>query len=59
MTGKFNMITREQLAAEYLDYVCNYLTIEKWGEHHGLSNTEAFAFYSVCRSAYYNLHPDN
>ena len=37
------MITRERLAEEYYDHVNNYLTLEKFAEHRGLTVAEAEA----------------
>lgn len=51
-------ITREHLAAEYLDYVNNYASVALFAEHRGLTTEEGLAFLQVCKSAHENLHPE-
>ena len=51
-------MTREQLQAMYLDYVNNYLTVEKWAEHNGLYVSEARTLLDVCRQCHENQHPE-
>lgn len=53
-----NTITRESLSALYLDWVNNYLTIEKFAEHHGLTENEALLLISVAQSCFENPHPE-
>lgn len=52
------MQTREKLAAEYLDFFNNYLTIEKFAEHRGFTTEEATAFLAVAKSCHENKHPE-
>ena len=52
------MICRETLSALYLDWVNNYLTIEKFAEHHGLFVGEAQALLKVAQDCFENNHPD-
>jgi len=51
-------MTRQQLAAAYVEWVNDYLTIGTYAEHHGLTYDEAAAFIGVARSCYYNQHPE-
>lgn len=49
---------RETLINAYLDYVNNYLTIEKYAEHNGLTPEQARALLDVARAVYGSKHPD-
>lgn len=51
-------MSREQLAKAYVEWVNNYLTINAYAEHHGLTYTEADEFIKVARSCYYNPNPE-
>lgn len=51
-------ITRELLAAEYLDYVNNYVSVELFAEHRGLTTDEAIDLLQLCRRAHEDPHPD-
>lgn len=51
-------ITREQLAAEYLDYLDNYITVDLFAEHRGLTEDEGRKYLEVCKSAFENKHPE-
>lgn len=53
------MINRETLSKLYLLWVNDYLTIEKFAEHHGLTLTEAALLISVAKSCFENLHPES
>lgn len=53
------MITREQLFEEYTDWVNNYLTIEKFAEHRGLTVQEAGALITLAESCFKNNHPES
>ena len=57
-TKKPAMITREALRAEYLDWVNNYLTPEKFAEHRGLTEEEGQALIALSQSAFENNHPE-
>jgi hypothetical protein len=52
------MITREELKKEYLDWVNNYLTPEKFSEHRGLTLEEGLKLIELSRSTFENNHPD-
>ena len=52
------MITREMLQADYLDYVNNYLTVEKFAEHRGLRVGEARLLLEVARQCHECPHPE-
>lgn len=52
-------IYRESLSALYVEWVNDYLTIEKFAEHHGLTVTEAEALIEVAKSCFENNHPEN
>ena len=51
-------MTREQLAALYLAWRNDYLTIAAFAEHHGLYDQEAADLLNVARRCYENPHPD-
>lgn len=52
------MITREKLINDYLDYVNNYLTIEKFAEHRGLHLNEAELLIKLAESCFTLNHPE-
>lgn len=52
------MIHRRALFELYLDWVNNYLTIEKFAEHHGLYVHEAEMLVQVAQSCFENNHPE-
>lgn len=52
------MLTREQLKAEYLDYLNNYLSVDKFAEHRGLTIQEGEWLLNVARSCFTNKHPE-
>lgn len=52
------MLTREKLIAEYLDYINNYLTIEKFAEHRGLTTEEGQLLYTLAKKCYNDKHPE-
>lgn len=49
---------RELLAALYLDYRNNYLTIEKFAEHNGLYVEEAQDLLKIARHCLEYPHPE-
>ena len=53
------MIQREQLFAEYTDWVNNYLTIEKFAEHRGLRVQEAYLLLTLAEICFRENHPEN
>ena len=50
------MLTREQLIAEYLDYLNNYISVDKFAEHRGLTMQEGELLLNVARSCFTNKH---
>jgi hypothetical protein len=53
------MIDRKLLSALYLDWVNNYLTLDKFAEHHGLYIGEAEALLKVAQDCFENNHPES
>lgn len=51
-------MTREQLAAVYLDWRNNFLTITGFAEHYGLHDAEAAALINLARQCFENPHPE-
>jgi hypothetical protein len=49
---------RDYLVEAYLDYANNYLTIEKYAEHNGLTKEQADEFISLAYQVYTTRHPD-
>lgn len=52
------IMSREQLKLVYLDYFNNFLTIETYAEHYGLTYEEAYSLLAVAKSCATNPHPD-
>ena len=52
------MITREKLAADYLDWVNNYLSVELFAEHRGLTVAEAKMLITLGTLCFENDHPE-
>ena len=55
---KGESMNREQLAALYLAWRNDYLTIGAFAEHNGLYDQEAADLLNVARRCYENPHPD-
>lgn len=53
MTG-----TRDELIAIYLDWVNNYLTLDKFAEHRGLTRTEAEYLIDLGKLVNSHDHPE-
>ena len=51
-------MTREQLNNVYLEWVNNYLTIEKYAEHKGLHVDEATTLINLARDAHRGERPE-
>lgn len=51
-------MNREQLAALWLEWTNDYLTIDKFAEHHGLHPHEAVDLLHVARQCHENPHPE-
>jgi hypothetical protein len=49
---------RDILIKAYLDYVNNYLTIEKWAEHNGMTVEHAARFMRLALDVLNSKHPD-
>lgn len=49
---------RTYLIDLYLDYINNYLTIEKFAEHNGLHNKEAKNLLNLAAIIYEAKHPE-
>lgn len=47
-----------RLTQAYWDYVNNYLTVEKWAEHNGLTVEQAQALLAVMRDIANTPHPE-
>lgn len=52
-------MTREQLAAVYLDWKNNFLTIAGFAEYYGLHDHEAEALINLARQCHENPHPEH
>ena len=52
------MLTREKLFSEFTDWVNNYLTIEKFSEHRGLTVAEGQMLIDLAQSCFENNHPE-
>lgn len=55
---KGEKMSRESLSEIYLDWVNNYLTIEKFAEHKGLYVEEAKTLLSVAKQCFEKIHPE-
>lgn len=49
---------RDTLNSVYLDYVNNYLTIEKYAELNGLTNGQASILISLAKLVFNSEHPE-
>jgi len=52
------MLNRENFFHEYLDYYNNYLSVDKFAEHRGLTVDEAEIYLKLCKSCFDNKHPE-
>lgn len=50
---------REMLNLAYLDYFNNYLTVETYADHHGLSTEHARAFLELAKLVHETPHPES
>jgi hypothetical protein len=48
---------RETLIAAYLDFRNNYLTVEKYAEHNGLTEEQARKLIDLARDVFSSDHP--
>ena len=49
---------RETLIAVYLDFRNNYLTVEKYAEHNGLREEQAYKLIDLARDVFNSDHPE-
>lgn len=49
---------RDNLIAAYLDYVNNYLTIEKYAEHNGITENQATLLIVLASEVFNSKHPE-
>lgn len=49
---------RGTLEYVHVDYTNNYLTVEKYAEHHGLTTWQAIVLLDLARSVNESQHPD-
>jgi hypothetical protein len=49
------MNIRQQISAAYLDYFNNYLTLEKYAEHNGITVDQAKALVELGRTIHHEL----
>jgi hypothetical protein len=50
---------RETLIETYLDYRNNYLTVEKWAEHNGLTAMQGHKLIALAREVFETQHPES
>jgi len=51
-------MSRQAIIEAYLDYINNYVTVEKWAEHMGLHLQEAKIALLLMRQVFSNPHPE-
>ena len=49
---------RDYILEIYVDWVNNYLSIEKFAEHNGLTNEQAKQFLGLAQSIFDSKHPE-
>ncbi|QEG08727.1 hypothetical protein [Aeromonas phage 4L372XY] len=49
---------REILAAQYVEFLNDYLTVAKFAEHKGLTGDQARQLIELAKSVYYSKHPE-
>ena len=49
---------RDELVKTYLDYINNYLTVEKYAEHNGLHVDQAEKLLALSRQVFHSPHPE-
>lgn len=49
---------RDKLITAYLDFFNNYLTVEKYAEHNGLTVGQARDFLHVANHVFLSKHPE-
>ena len=56
---EFDMISREQLINDYLDFVNNYLSVSLFAEHRGLTEDQARLLLDVAKMVFNSTHPES
>ena len=56
--GWIKMNIRQNLIDIYLDFVNNFLTVDFFAEHYGLTYNQAFKLLEVARSVLESNHPE-
>lgn len=49
---------RNQLVEMYLDYLNNFLTVERFAEYHGLSMVHGLTLVNLAREVFQSNHPE-
>ena len=49
---------RTYLQECYLDFLNNYLTVERWAEHNGMTVPDAVTFLVLAKNTLESNHPD-
>ena len=49
---------RDYILEVYADFINNYLTIERFAEHNGLTNKQAKQFLDLAQSIFDSKHPE-
>jgi hypothetical protein len=52
------MINRDTLAALYLEWVNDYVSLQTFAAHKGLTLNEALLLLEVAKSCFENIHPE-
>lgn len=55
---QYQIQARDYLAAIYLDWLNNYVSVEKFAEHNGLSVAQAMPLINLARDVFDSKHPD-
>lgn len=50
---------RDYIIEQYLDFINNYLTIEKFAEHNGLTSEQAQKFLALAQEIFDSKHPES
>lgn len=52
------LVARDYLIQVYLDWTNNYLTVEKFAEHHGLTPDQGTTLIALATQVYNTPHPE-
>ena len=58
MKGLVMMHARDYLKAIYLDYINNYLTVDKYAEHNGLTAMQSCRLLDLAKEVFNSNHPE-